>query len=206
MEVLHLQSFSRYSAAVTRSQTHPDPASAGGLPLVWLISDVRNDAALENGLRQLPRESGFIYRHYHLSEGDRRARFDQLSALARRRGHWIILAADAETARRWRAAGIYGPPEIMAHAAGLIRLAAVHDAAEIAAANRIGADAALLSPVFPTRSHPGAAALGPARFRQLAGLAQMPVIALGGMTAQTAQTLDWPRWAAIDGLGSAKDS
>jgi thiamine-phosphate pyrophosphorylase len=28
----------------------------------------------------------------------------------------------------------------------------------------------------------------------------MPVIALGGMTSPTARRLDWPRWAAIDGL------
>jgi len=173
---------------------------------VWLVSDARNDAALEDALQQLPRGSGFIYRHYHLSGALRRQRFDQLSALARTLGHCIILSAEAATAHQWGAAGIYGPPEIMAQAAGLIRLAAVHDAAEIAAANRIGADAALLSPVFPTRSHPGVAALGPARFRELAGLAQMPVIALGGMTRANAQTLDWPRWAAIDGLGSAKDS
>jgi len=26
------------------------------------------------------------------------------------------------------------------------------------------------------------------------------VIALGGMTAERARAMDWPRWAAIDGL------
>ena len=61
-------------------------------------------------------------------------------------------------------------------------------------------DAVLLSPVFRTRSHPEAATLGPLRFRLLAQRARMPVIALGGMNADTAQRLDWPRWAAIDGL------
>ena len=126
--------------------------------------------------------------------------------MARTCGHRVILSAAAATAREWGAPGIYGPPERMADAAGLLRLAAVHDAAEIAAANRIGADAVLLSSVFPTRSHPGAAALGPARFRELAKLAEMPVIALGGMTGMTALTLDWPRWAAIDGLVLSKDS
>ena len=53
---------------------------------------------------------------------------------------------------------------------------------------------------FPTRSHPDAATLGPMRFRALAARARMPVIALGGMTAARAEELDWPRWAAIDGL------
>lgn len=185
-----------------RDQTHPD----ANLPHLWLISDARNDAALERALQELPRGSGFIYRHYHLPEGQRRSRFDELSTLGRTLGHRIILSAEADFARKWGADGIYGPPERMTNAAGLLRLATVHDAAEIADANRIGADAALLSPVFPTRSHPGAGALGPAGFRELARLAEMPVIALGGMTAVTAAQLGWPRWAAIDGLGSPKDS
>jgi thiamine-phosphate pyrophosphorylase len=173
---------------------------------LWLLSDERNDAALADALRQLPRNSGFIYRHYHLPDTPRRERFDQLAAAARIMGHWVILSCDPETAKAWHADGIYGPPERLADAPGLIRLAAVHNEAEIAAANQINADAVLLSPVFPTRSHPGAASLGPARFRQLAALTEMPVIALGGMTRETAKKLDWPRWAAIDGLVSPKDS
>jgi thiamine-phosphate pyrophosphorylase len=58
----------------------------------------------------------------------------------------------------------------------------------------------MLSPVFPTRSHPGGETLGIARFYELAALSEIPVIALGGMTAERARALDWPRWAAIDGL------
>lgn len=185
-----------------RNQTHAEAS----LPLLWLVSDARNDAALERALQELPQGSGFIYRHYHLAEGARRTRFDALSNLARTRGHLVILSSDASLAREWGATGIYGSPDRLANAPGLIRLATVHNAAEIAAANRIGADAALLSPVFPTRSHPGSEVLGTARFRELAQLAEMPVIALGGMTPDTARELDWPRWAAIDGLGSPKES
>lgn len=191
---------------MTRNQTHPAPAIVGDLPNLWLISDLRNDATLEDALLGLPTGSGFIYRHYHLSDAARRKRFDQLLAMVRNLGHRMILSADAASARRWGAEGIYGPPNRLAGAPDLIRLAAVHDAHEIAAANQIGADAAFLSPVFPTRSHPGAATLGPARFHQLAKLADMPVIALGGMTPEAAQKLDWPNWAAIDGLVSPKDS
>ena len=58
----------------------------------------------------------------------------------------------------------------------------------------------LLSPVFPTRSHSGARALGPVRFRLLAARAAMPVIALGGLNPRAASRLRWHRWAAIDGL------
>jgi len=79
-------------------------------------------------------------------------------------------------------------------------LATVHSLSEIGAANLLGADGLLLSPVFPTRSHPGGKSLGPLRFRLLARRAKAPVIALGGMDRRKAKRLGWKRWAAIDGL------
>jgi len=170
------------------------------LPQLWLISDARNDAALERAIRRLPRGSGLIVRHYHLDPAPRRARFIELARLARRHGHMVMLAGEAAAARRWGADGSYGAPRRLRRAPGPAWLATAHSLAEIAAANRAGADAVLLSPVFPTRSHPGAAALGPLRFRLLARHAAMPVIALGGMTPRRARHLAWARWAAIDGL------
>jgi thiamine-phosphate pyrophosphorylase len=169
------------------------------LPAIWLISDARNDASLEIALRRLPRGSGFVYRHYHLPADLRRARFEPLLRLCRARGHVVILAGDPAKARRWGADGHYGPVRPHASQAGLY-LASAHDLREIAAANRARANAVLISPVHPTRSHPGAATLGPVRFRLLARRAAMPVIALGGMNAHRARTLGWPRFAAIDGL------
>ena len=171
------------------------------LPDLWLISDARNDDVLEARLRALPRGSGFIYRHYHLDDPERFERFRTLRRIARKREHVIILADSALTAREWGADGIYGAPRALyprRHAC--LHLATAHDLHEIGLANRYGADAVLLSPVFATRSHPGGKALGPVRFRQLAAHAQMPVIALGGMTAERAKELNWPQWAAIDGL------
>jgi thiamine-phosphate pyrophosphorylase len=112
-----------------------------------------------------------------------------------------VLADSSLTAREWGADGIYGAPLALYPATNdLLTLATAHDLTEIGRANRMRADAVLLSPVFPTRSHPDAATLGPLRFRLLARHAQMPVIALGGMTGMTARRLDWPRGAAIDGL------
>lgn len=167
---------------------------------MWLVSDARNDALLDAALRRLPRGSGFIYRHYHLPPQERIARWFELCRIARSRGHVMILADSALTALEWGADGIYGPPRALCPTRDLLTLAAAHDLAEIGLANRFGTDAVLLSPAFPTRSHPGARALGPVRFRLLAAHARMPVIALGGMTPANARRLAWPRWAAIDGL------
>lgn len=171
------------------------------LPRLWLISDERNDAGLGQALDQLPLGSGFIYRHYHLDDRQRWQRFRALRRAARAQGHWVILADSALTAREWGADGIYGAPRALyPRRQDLVQLATAHDLNEIGLANRLGADAVLLSPVFPTASHPGGSTLGSKRFRLLAQHAKAPVIALGGMTLERAQGLKWPRWAAIDGL------
>ena len=171
------------------------------LPNLWLVSDARNDAALARALARLPRGSGFIYRHYHLPPRQRRTRFEALARLCRARDHLVILADSALTAKELRAHGIYGAPRMLTpKRTGLLALATAHNLTELAQARLMRADAVLLSPVFPTASHPGAPPLGPLRFRLLAARAGLPVIALGGMNANHARRLSWPRWAAIEGL------
>ena len=56
-----------------------------------------------------------------------------------------------------------------------------HDAAELAHAAAIEADFALLSPVLPTLTHPGADTLGWDRFSALAAASPIPVYGLGGL-------------------------
>ena len=51
------------------------------------------------------------------------------------------------------------------------------------------ADAAFLSPVFATASHPGANALGTEEFTRLVQIAPCPVYALGGITKENAPAL-----------------
>lgn len=159
------------------------------LPRIWLLSDARNDAGLERALRRLPRGSGFVFRHYHLPKGERRARYERLARIASGRGHMVVLAGTKAEARRWRAEGSYGPGGM---------LAAAHSLRELRRNGR--AAAVLLSPVFATRSHPGAPALGPVRFLLMAQKSRIPVLALGGMTPKRAARLPVHGWAAIDGL------
>jgi thiamine-phosphate pyrophosphorylase len=166
------------------------------LPRSWIISDARNDGGLEAALARLPRGSGLIFRHYHLSAHERRKRFDRLRHIARARGHVVILAGSPALARRWGADGAYGPARVLAKGPACLRLVTVHSLREIGRAKR--ADAVLLSPVFATRSHPHGTPLGPLRFRLAARHALPPVIALGGMDWRSAGRLNWPRWAGID--------
>ncbi len=191
-----------------RRQTCPEPRLRPGrrldgnaLPRLWLVSDERNDAVLEAALARLPRRSGLVFRHRHLAPAERHTRFRAIARIARACGHVIVLEGSPADARAWGADGAYGAPATLARRrAGLLAIATAHDLHEIAAANALGVDAVLLSPAFPTRSHPGQAPLGPLRFRLLAGRARGPVIALGGMSHASARRLGWPCWAAIDGL------
>ena len=170
------------------------------LPKVWLISDARIDGRLEAAIDRLPAGSGFVFRHYHLPPAERRARFAKLIRQLRRRHHCLILSGTAAEARAWGADGAYGSSTRLAQGPATLRLITVHSLKELGRANRMRADAVLLSPVFPTRSHPGAPSLGPVRFKLLAARALHPVIALGGMSAKRAKSHGIIRWAAIESL------
>lgn len=173
------------------------------LPTLWLISDARNDAVLERAIKRLPRGSGLVFRHYHLEPNERRARFNRLAKLIRARGGVIVLAGDAAMARHWRADGCYGAPG-GGGASGIIRLLTVHNLRELARANASASDwaAALISPVFATRTHPSGKSLGVPRFASLARHSRLPVIALGGMNGARSRQIAKiiTGWAAIDGL------
>ena len=171
-----------------RDTPRPSP-----LPCVWLLSDARNDAGLEGAIAALPPRSGFVFRHYHLPDVDRKTRFETLSNIARRHGHLVVLSR----ASGWGEDGSYGTRRL---ADSGVWLATAHDADQIDAAGAAGADGIFLSPVFATRSHADRPRLGVHGFHVLAQRTALPVIALGGMTAARAQELAWPRWGAIDGL------
>jgi 8-oxo-dGTP diphosphatase len=61
--------------------------------------------------------------------------------------------------------------------------ASCHDAAGLAAAGALGCDFAVLGPVLPTPSHPGAPGLGWQGFAERVALTPIPVYALGGLAA-----------------------
>lgn len=167
-----------------------------GLPRLWLMTDERQGDGLFASIDRLPRGSGIVFRHYGLPEAERHLLFRRVRAMALRDRHLLLLAGPAETAKAWRADGSHGrgPGE------GL-RSAPAHDLREIRAAERDDAALIFLSPVYPTRSHPGARALGPVRFGFLCRRTRLPVIALGGVDARRARGLRARGaygWAGID--------
>ena len=163
------------------------------LPRLWLMTDERQGEALWTALNRLPRGAGIVFRHYSLPSSDRKTLFLRIRRLARRK-HLMLICGRGELER---ADGCHGPGSTRARAG--IRTASAHNLAEIRAAERSGAHLIFLSPVYPTRSHPGARALGRIRFSLLAQQTNLQVIALGGMNRKRVQGLGGAYgWAAID--------
>ena len=159
------------------------------LPRLWLMTDERQGAGLLNAVARLPRGAGLVFRHYTLPAEARRRLWEQVRTAGRRRGLTLVVAGPplpgADGVHNRRGAGL--------------RTWSAHNLREIRAAERAGADAIFLSPVFSTRSHPGAPALGAARFALLTRRTDLPVIALGGMDGGKARTLRGAYgWAGID--------
>lgn len=175
-------------------------------PKIWLMTDPRIGGALLAAVQALRAGSGVIFRHYEYDAAMRRALFRRVRRICARRGHSLFLAGDEPLARRWGAQGCHSrdrpplrsPPSCRT----LPRSAPVHNLRELARARRARADFVFISPIYATRSHPAARAMGPAVFRRLAMRAgRCRVIALGGMTAAKAAMQNRRvvhGWAGID--------
>lgn len=159
------------------------------LPTVWLMTDERQGDALWRALAGLPRGSGVVFRHHATGEPERTAIFVKVALIARRRGLVFGWEERAPLA------------VVMAGGGRIARVHSVREARQ--ASGGTGAVAVFVSPVFATRSHAGAPALGLLRAAMIARAAPLPAIALGGMTpnlAGRARKLGFHGWAAIDGL------
>lgn len=170
------------------------------LPRLWLLTDERQGDALWPALRTLPHGSGVIFRHYNLDASARHEMFGEIRRIARSRRLTLLLSGTRQQARRWRADGYYAAPRQPA-GQNLIYAATAHDLHEIRRAERSGADLLLLSPLFATRSHPGAYSLGTLRFAALVQTTRLPVIALGGVKARHKRRIAATGaygWAGID--------
>ena len=168
---------------------HPSP------PRLWLMTDERMGERLWPALERLPRGSGVVFRHYRLPLGERRALFARVATVARRRGLVLLRAGEQPLSRSED--GTHGTRRRVR--SGWYSRAA-HSPAEIVAGMRAGADLLFVSPVYTTRSHPGAPALGAVRLGLLVRGVGVPVIALGGMDARRAKRLRRLvyGWAGID--------
>ncbi|MEQ1591014.1 MAG: Nudix family hydrolase [Thiobacillaceae bacterium] len=141
----------------------------------------RLDRALHGGLRLIQ------IRDKDMDEASRLQLAHEVIKRARPYGARVLVNGSIELAHKANADGVH------LDSAKLMQLkqrpdiewvgASCHTESELAHAAEIGADFALLSPVLPTLTHPGADTLGWNIFSRWAGASPIPVYGLGGLTA-----------------------
>ena len=167
-------------------------------PTVWLMTDARNRADVLDAIAALPRGSGVVFRDVELARQDRRRHFRAVAA-ACARSRLVLLVAGTPVRGDWRADGRHNSRRTDRS----LRSRSVHDAIQARAARLARAGLSFVSPVHPTRSHPGAPTLGRHGFARLARLSPGRAIALGGMDPcrwRRLGALGGHGWAAIDAL------
>ena len=167
------------------------------IPRLWLMTDERMGGALWAALERLPRGSGVVFRHYATPHAERTALWRRVVRIAAKRG-LVLVRAGRDLGR-----GGQGVHNERPGSRQLLHTTSAHGRRDAIRAIRDGADAVFVSPVFATRSHPGARPMGRVRFGLAIRGLSVPVIALGGMDAKRARRLRGfgiHGWAAIDAL------
>ena len=146
------------------------------VPTRWLVADERIGESLWSAVKALPRGSGVLLLYRDLPERERARLVSKLRCLARQRGLVLVDERDGSAAR-------------------------IHDVRELRRAGSARIPLLFLSPMFPTRSHPGWKPIPLMRAAALVRLSKAPVIGLGGMDSTRHRRIErfgFHGWAGID--------
>jgi 8-oxo-dGTP diphosphatase len=160
------------------------------LPALYAISNAaelgveeflrRLETALQEGLRLIQ------LREKDLGRAELFALAQRVVSMAHAAGAKVLLNGDVSMADELGADGVQLTSSQLAECAERPAVewcaASCHSVQDLRRAETIGCDFALLSPVLPTQSHPGAATLGWENFAAMVAGTSIPVYALGGLT------------------------
>jgi len=166
------------------------------LPALYAISNVaelgveeflrRLEITLQGGLRLIQ------LREKNLSSDELRVLALRVVALAHQYGARVLISGDVAMANEVGADGVHLTSNQLAECAERPAVAwcaaSCHSVEELRRAEALGCDFALLSPVLPTQSHPGAPHLGWEQFSAISQGLSIPVYALGGLNHPDMQT------------------
>jgi thiamine-phosphate pyrophosphorylase len=172
------------------------PRTARGkiMPNLLFFTDPARVANPEAVAERLPAGAGIVFRAFGASDAVEQGR--RLRAIANARGLLLLVGAHAALAEGIGADGLHMPERLAAdiprlraeHTRYLITVAA-HDQTAVKAAERAGADAVVVSPVFASSSPSAGEPLGIDGLKDLVAATGLPVYALGGVRARTVTQL-----------------
>ena len=175
-------------------------------PREWLMTDERISDRLWEAMDRLPAGGGVVFRHYAIPTAERMALAIRVAEICGGRGLTLSIAHDIDLAEQLGARLVHNPAS---RPACLPFSRSAHSFQEAKAVCGSGASLIFLSPLFPTRSHPGAAPLSREAGLAIVAECPVPVIALGGMSRARFEEIrsdGFYGWAGIDAWLSAEPS
>lgn len=162
------------------------------MPSLLFFTDPARTPDIEAVARRLPKGSAIVYRAFGAADAETRAR--GLLKIAEGRGLVLLIGADADLATRVGAHGVHLPERLAARARSLKRrgwivTSAAHSALAARRGLAAGADAVVVSAIFPSNSPSAGRPIGPLRLARLVRTVGGPVYALGGISDKTARRL-----------------
>lgn len=164
------------------------------LPNLLFFTDPARVSSPEAVAERLPAGAGIVFRAFGAEDAVEQGR--RLRAIADARGLLLLVGAHPGLAEGVRADGLHMPerlvgeiPKLRAEHGRYLITVAAHDLAAVQAAERAGADAVVVSPVFPSNSPSAGRPLGVEGLKEMVGATSLPVYALGGVRADTVSQL-----------------
>tara|TARA_B100001123_G_C14992603_1_gene900191 strand:+ start:50 stop:685 length:636 start_codon:yes stop_codon:yes gene_type:complete len=150
---------------------------------------------------KIPRNSAFLLRSYKSKERKKIAK--QLLKFCKIRRLKLLISSDIKLADNINADGVHFPEYMVKKNNKInwkytnqlklkkkwITTVAAHNINTIKLAKNFNIDAALLSPVFPSKSHPMGKILGVKKFTKIVKQANLPIYALGGINIKNVKSL-----------------
>ena len=147
------------------------------LPKVIMIFDDNFFDKKKFSKLKIPKESAFLLRSYKAKERKKIAK--QLLKFCKMKKLKLLIASDIKLAEDIKAHGVHFPEYTTA----------VHSYQAIKKAEFFNVDAALLSPVFQSESHPNKKNLGINKFERIVKKTKLPIYALGGINIKNIKSL-----------------
>jgi len=172
------------------------------LPNLLFFTDPVRTPDPERVAEHLPTGAAVVFRAFGAADAVERG--SRLREVTRRRGLLLLVGADETLARSVEADGLHLPERLAAelprlraaHPDWLLTIAA-HDEAAAKLGEKVGADALVVSPIFPSSSSSAGASLGVEGLKGIVRAVKTPVYALGGVRANTVARLAETRIVGI---------
>lgn len=178
----------------TAARLRPWPVRGKPLPNLLFFTDPERTPDPERVAERLPTGAAVVFRAFGAPHAVDLGL--KLREITRRRGLRLLVGADEALALRIEADGLHLPERLVAdlprlraaHPNWLITIAA-HDETAAKAGVAAGADALVVSPVFPSRSPSAGGPLGVEGLKKIVEAVATPIYALGGVRADTVERL-----------------